>query len=113
MDLCTALCSCSCSCSEEFYFSMRQWKEALSYSSTSRYLFACAIYVAYSVAMVMIASPTLTVEEKNRYYFIFGFVHLINSLMFIWTWADKSYFDKVMIPEYLNVLGAVLYLTSR
>lgn len=98
--------------SEELYFSLKKWKLALFKSATSRYLFACAVYLVYSVAMVLIPDPSISPSDKDRLYFLFGIIHLVNSFMFIWTWEDKSFFDKVMIPEYFNVAGALLYLWS-
>ena len=99
--------------SAEVSFSLMKLRHALEDSLTSRYLFACAVYVAYSIGMILAGSPQLDTTTRNRYYFIFGVVHLINSLMFIWTWEGKSLTDKVMIPEYLNVAGALMYLWSR
>lgn len=97
----------------EVSFSLMKLRRALVDSLTSRYLFACAVYVAYSVGMILAGSPQLDTAARNKYYFMFGVVHLINSFMFIWTWEGKSLIDKVMIPEYLNVAGAAMYLWSR
>lgn len=99
--------------SEEYHFCTRMWKAAFSESLSSRYLLACLVYMIYSVGMVLASSPHLDSATKNSYYFYFGIVHLVNAFMFVWTWEDKSYLDAVMIPEYLNITGAVLYLWSR
>jgi hypothetical protein len=98
---------------KECYFFWCKCKTAAWSSITSRYLAACAVYFAYSVGMVLADDPNLNSAKRNDYYFKFGIVHLINACMFVWTWEGKSYTDKVVIPEYLNVLGAVLYLWSR
>ena len=99
--------------SSEIRFSLSKWRGAANKTCTSRYAAACAIYFVYSVAMVIISSPTIAEEDKDKLYFQFAVIHAINAFMFIWSWEDRSYFDKVMIPEYLNVLGAGLYLWSR
>jgi len=99
-------------CSEELSFCLLKWKAAALATLTSRYVLACAVYVAYSVGMVLASAPGVDSDTKNKLYFQFGVVHLVNSFMYIWTWEGKSLFDKIMIPEYLNVLGAVLYLWS-
>lgn len=88
-------------------------KAAALISTTNRYLWACLVYLIYSIGMILADDPTITASRRNDFYFFFGIVHLINAFMFIWTWKGKSYTDKVMIPEYFNVVGAILYLWSR
>ena len=41
-------------------------------------------------------------------------IHLLNALQYIWAWLPFGYgfLHPVMIPEYLNVIGAALYLWS-
>jgi hypothetical protein len=43
---------------------------------------------------------------------VFGVVHMISAMLYVWSWRDRSWFDIVLIPEYMNHLEAVLYLWS-
>jgi hypothetical protein len=29
--------------------------------------------------------------------------------MYVWAWQGRTWFDPVVIPEYFNVVGALLY----
>lgn len=42
----------------------------------------------------------------------FNAVHLVNALQFVYSWHGRKWYHPVMWPEYLNVLGALLYLSS-
>jgi hypothetical protein len=39
-------------------------------------------------------------------------VNLVTAFLYWWAWHDRSPFDVVLIPEYLNHIQAVLYLWS-
>ena len=39
-------------------------------------------------------------------------VCLTYIIRYVWSWRDQGWFDWVVIPEYLNVIGALLYLAS-
>jgi hypothetical protein len=49
----------------------------------------------------------------NNVYIVFGALHLINACMYVWSWEHRGWEDPVLWPEYLNVLGALLYLLAR
>ena len=101
-----------------------QWYQAVNYSAvkfsaavkvscSSRYLAACLVYLAYAIGMVLVCTGYISENSKDRIYFEFGIVHMINAWMFVYSWAGKSWTDKVLFPEYLNVIGAGLYMWSR
>ena len=50
----------------------------------------------------------------NQLYVAAGVIHLFNAFQYIYAWLPLGYglLHPVMIPEYLNVLGAALYLVS-
>ena len=50
----------------------------------------------------------------NSLYVAAGVIHLLNAFQYIYAWLPLGYsfLSPVMIPEYLNVLGAALYLWS-
>ncbi len=52
------------------------------------------------------------VETLNNLYLASAIIHLVNAFMFIWSWLPLGFsiFSVVMIPEWLNVVGACLYL---
>lgn len=39
-------------------------------------------------------------------------MHFLNAWMYWWAWKGRSWKDPIVYPEYLNVLGALLYLWS-
>jgi hypothetical protein len=51
-------------------------------------------------------------DFQNEIYFEFAIVHFVNAFMFAWAWDEKSWTDFEMYPEYLNIIGASLYLWS-
>lgn len=55
---------------------------------------------------------TNALESVNNLFVASGILHLINSLMYIWAWLPLGFnlCSVVMIPEYLNVIGASIYL---
>lgn len=54
------------------------------------------------------------VVERDCRVFHLGLavVNLITAFLYWWAWKDRSSFDVVLIPEYLNHIQAVLYLWS-
>ena len=100
----------------------------------SRYMLANIVYLIYSIGILMInfhpifnndvesnpinnrSNPLDEIIENNllvnRSYIILGFLHLISAILYAWAWRDRSWFDIVMIPEYLNHLAAGFYLWS-
>jgi hypothetical protein len=39
-------------------------------------------------------------------------VNIIMGFLYFWAWHDRSLFDIIMIPEYLNLIQAGIYLWS-
>ncbi|CAF4202443.1 unnamed protein product, partial [Rotaria magnacalcarata] len=57
-------------------------------------------------------SPVNINPNVNGYYIGLGVLHLLSASLYLWAWRDRSWFDIVMIPEYLNHIEAGLYLWS-
>jgi len=91
--------------------STRSWIKCIERTVRSRYFYASAVYVAYSCAMLSNDYVGDT-KERNDLYFKFAVVHLIDAFLYLWAWDDKGYLDPYCYPEYLNILGAGLYLWS-
>lgn len=95
------------------------WKKLLH----SRYMLANIVYLIYSIGILFInfhpsfnekSNSTLDINSNhiNRFYIILGFLHLISASLYLWAWRDRSWFDIIMIPEYLNHIEAGFYLWS-
>mmetsp|Transcript_34267 Transcript_34267/g.34929 ORF Transcript_34267/g.34929 Transcript_34267/m.34929 type:complete len:349 (+) Transcript_34267:181-1227(+) len=99
---------------EEFFsnyeLAKKEFSNALSKSITNRYLFANIVYLIYTSSMMFIDYGNLSSEIANKLYVYFGILHVVNALMYIWTWEERSWLDNVLVPDYLNVCGASLYL---
>lgn len=99
----------------------------------SRYMLANVVYLLYSISILFINfhpsfnqtsshvsfSTEKTLDEPvttnpiiNRCYIGLAILHLISAFFYCWAWQDRSWFDIVMIPEYLNHIEAGLYLWS-
>jgi hypothetical protein len=101
------------------------WKKLLH----SRYMLANIVYLIYSIGFLVInfhpsfnekstaasvpTSKTLYINQNiSQYYIILSILHLISASLYLWAWRDRSWFDIIMIPEYLNHIEAGLYLWS-
>jgi hypothetical protein len=100
-------------CSQIIDYSVAKFGAAAKASCSSRYLAACLVYLAYAIGMVLVNTGYVSESNKDSLYFQFGVVHMINAWMFVYSWVGKSWTDKVLFPEYLNVIGAGLYMWSR
>lgn len=80
---------------------------------TNRYFLACFVYFIYAVgSMLNNIYNESNIRVLNELYFRYNVLHLVNALMFAWSWKGKRYTDVELIPEYLNIIGATLYITS-
>ena len=41
-----------------------------------------------------------------------GVLHMISAFLYMWAWKYFSWFHIIMIPEYLNMVEASLYIVS-
>lgn len=96
-----------------FSYSVKRFRICIYNAMQSRYLAACLVYLAYAIAMVYVSTSYVAEGHKDSFYFQFAIVHLINSVMFAWAWSGRPWTDKVLFPDYLNMIGASLYLWSR
>ena len=91
--------------------SFARFRKASWTAITSRYLYASIVYIVYSVAMVCNNYYGDTTQQ-NYVYYIFAWVHLINAAMYVYSWDSKGWLDYELFPDYLNCVGAALYLYS-
>jgi len=64
--------------------------------------------------MVQINNHTIEKHDLYLLYKVFGYVHVINAVMYLWVWAEekKPIFSLFCLPDWLNVLGSFLYLAT-
>ena len=98
---------------ELFAYSVKRFRICIYNALKSRYLAACLVYLAYAIGMVYVSTSYVSEEYKDKFYLEFAVVHLINSFMFAWAWFGRRWIDTVLLPDYLNMIGAMLYLWSR
>jgi hypothetical protein len=118
--------------------SKRCWRDCtsalpsmLQSSSRNPYLVANVVYAVYAFFVVWIdrvaqaradedcaggAGPSCAASTAwvNTLWLGAAALYLANAFMFIWAWVPLGYSlgSVVMVPEYVNVLGAALYLYS-
>lgn len=85
-------------------------KLAFSQTIRSRYFYASVVYVAYTYPMYF--NVDFSSEKNNRVYLEFAIVHVVNAFMYAYAWDDKKWNDVELVPEYLNIIEASLYLWS-
>lgn len=53
-------------------------------------------------------------SQINHLYIAFAVVHLVNAVQYYWSWLPYGFRwnSVVMIPEYLNMAGALIYLVT-
>lgn len=108
-------------------------RDALRRSATSRYMLANVTYVVYTFVILyvdLVAQPNvnaaLAPRKRDRddalvertykalydLYKAAAWIHLVNALQYVWAWVPSGFgvISWVQVPEYLNVVGAALYL---
>ncbi|CAF3879931.1 unnamed protein product [Rotaria sp. Silwood1] len=106
----------------------------------NRYMLANLVYLGYTIALLMIdfnpdfnsnSSDTSTTTKEqsndtisildqpvfmndyvNRLYIGLAVVNILVAFLYIIAWRGRSWFDVILIPEYLNHVQAGLYLWS-
>lgn len=87
------------------------FQAALYVTLRSRYFWAMLVYLVTSIALF--ANDFVGgVNEKNKVYFTFAVIHLVNAAQFAWSWDEKDFLDFELFPEYINVIEAMLYVFS-
>jgi hypothetical protein len=78
---------------------------------TSIYFYANVLYVVYSVGIYRISFSGLSTAEENRYYLIYGIIHVISAFLYTISWYGfKNWNELVILPDYLNIVGSALWL---
>ncbi|CAF1408967.1 unnamed protein product [Adineta ricciae] len=102
----------------------------------NRYFLANFVYLLYAIGIMIIdydpwingsAEPEVFVNVSNetsteiteegvsivnKMYLGLAIVHMISAALYWWAWKDHCWNDVIMIPEYLNLVEASLYLWS-
>ena len=81
---------------------------ALFSSFQNRYLFANVVYFIYATGILyidLVAWPNAWTDDDvanvNRLYLGFGCLHMVNALLYVWSWLPLGFglCSWVMIPE--------------
>ncbi|CAF3907685.1 unnamed protein product, partial [Rotaria sordida] len=105
----------------------------------NRYMLVNLIYLGYTITLLVIdfypgfnsnsSDTSITMEESNytisildqpvimneyvnRVYIGLAIINILVSFLYVWAWRGRSWFDIVLVPEYMNQIQAGLYLWS-
>jgi len=87
-------------------------RNCLYSSLQNRYFWANLVYLFYCTCMLCVDFVDYGKETNDKVYYFFGMVHFLNAWMYWYAWKDVRWRDPILYPEYLNVVGAALYLWS-
>jgi len=80
------------------------------------YLLCNLVYLTYAIGILSIDYGVNSNDTNyiNNLFLGFAVVHLVNACMYALAWIFEGYrpYSVLFIPEYLNMCGAGLYLTS-
>jgi len=96
-------------------FATSGFGEASRRTIRSPYFYANIVYLIYaSLILVADAHHDLSKETVNQLFLAAGIVHVVNAAMYCYVWIDAGYSvcNPILIPDYMNILEALLYLTS-
>ncbi|CAF1135297.1 unnamed protein product [Adineta steineri] len=65
-----------------------------------------------TTTLSILDEPVYTDDYANRVYIGLAALNIVIASLYVWTWRGRSWFDVVLIPEYLNHIQAGLYLWS-
>lgn len=92
------------------------FKKAWKGTFRSPYVCANFVYMIYAALILTIDyhQPYWDHDKINKFYVIAAVVHVVNAFMYIWVWKNEGYplCHKIMIPEFLNILEASLYMCT-
>jgi len=91
------------------------FKDALKRTYTSPYVYANAVYIVYAAIILSIdLNPQWDLWYINNMFVGAAVVHVVNACMYIYVWLDAGYplVHRIMIPEFLNILEASLYMAT-
>ena len=87
-------------------------RRCLQSTLQSRYFYANVVYLFYCTGMLCIDFVDYGKEINDKLYYFFGVVHFLNAWTYWYAWKHARWWDPIVYPEYVNVLGAALYLWS-
>ncbi|CAF1209734.1 unnamed protein product [Adineta steineri] len=65
-----------------------------------------------TTTLSILDEPVYTDDYANRVYIGLAALNIVIASLYVWAWRGRSWFDVVLIPEYLNHIQAGLYLWS-
>ncbi|CAF1455417.1 unnamed protein product [Didymodactylos carnosus] len=103
-------------------WSALKWREIrrripICFSKTIRswYMLGNFIYLGYTVgALVLDYDVPLNnnTPAANKGYLGLACIHLTSAFLYWYAWQDHTWSDVIMIPEYMNMIEACLYVWS-
>jgi len=91
------------------------FRSAFNRSIRSPYLLANLVYFAYTCIIIDVdLNPNYPIERINGEYLGANIIHLCNAMLYIWVWIHEGFSitSVIMIPEFLNIMEASLYISS-
>jgi len=73
------------------------------------------VYIIYAALILSIdLHPDWDIKYVDNMFVGAAVVHVINAFMYIWVWLDAGFplRHRIMIPEFLNIIEASLYLAT-
>ena len=78
------------------------------------FFYSNLVYVIYAAGFVYIDlnMNSMTKLRINSMYVWLGVLHAINAFMYLFSWESTSFLSEDLLPEYWNIIGALLYVWS-
>ena len=88
-------------------------RELLARTFGSIYFYACLLYLVYAIGIYATDFAKQPLTVSNYEFFLFGIIHVISSVLYVLSWIGFKPWNSIeILPDYLNVVGSVLWLYS-
>ena len=79
----------------------------------SVYFYASVLYVVYSIGIYRTDYGNQSLTQANKEFVIYGIIHVISAVLYALSWVGFKPWNTVEpLPDYLNIVGSVLWLYS-
>lgn len=85
----------------------------VSRTAKSIYFYASVLYVVYSIGIYRTDYENQSLKQTNKDFLIYGIIHVISAVLYALSWIGFKPWNTVEpLPDYLNIVGSVLWLYS-
>ena len=82
-------------------------------TAKSVYFYASLLYVVYSIGIYRTDYGNQSLKQTNRDFLIYGIIHVISAILYALSWIGFKPWNTIEpLPDYLNIIGSVLWLYS-